>query len=89
MEEEGLLSLSSWPALKELEIWGNPLTTAFSGDPPIIAIQLGVFKGIHIVRLVLGLAPRGASLDGLYSRLHTKGVIFSCWQYIKGSDLNT
>lgn len=49
-EEEGLLALVGWPSLRELVIWGNPLTTAFKGDPPILSFQLGRLKGVRIFR---------------------------------------
>ena len=49
-EEEGLLALMGWPSLRELVLWGNPLTTAFKGDPPILSFQLGRLKGVRIFR---------------------------------------
>lgn len=49
-EEEGLLALIGWPSLKELVIWGNPLTTVFKGDPPVLSFQLGRLKGVRIFR---------------------------------------
>lgn len=49
-EEEGLLALMGWPSLRELVVWGNPLTTAFKGDPPILSFQLGRLKGVRIFR---------------------------------------
>jgi len=49
-EEEGLLALMGWPALRELVVWGNPLTTAFRGDPPVLSFQLGRLKGVRIFR---------------------------------------
>lgn len=49
-EEEGLLAVMGWPVLKELVIWGNPLTTAFKGDPPILSFQLGKIKGMRLFR---------------------------------------
>lgn len=49
-EEEGLLAVMTWPKIKELVIWGNPLTTAFKGDPPILSFQLGKLKGVRIFR---------------------------------------
>ena len=49
-EEDGLLALMGWPSLRELVIWGNPLTTAFKGDPPVLSLQLGRLKGVRIFR---------------------------------------
>lgn len=49
-EEDGLLALMGWPSLRELVIWGNPLTTAFKGDPPVLSFQLGRLKGVTIFR---------------------------------------
>lgn len=49
-EEEGLLALTDWPSLRELVIWGNPLTSVFKGDPPILSFQLGSLKGVRIFR---------------------------------------
>lgn len=49
-EEEGLLALMTWSSLRELVVWGNPLTTAFKGDPPILSFQLGRLKGVRIFR---------------------------------------
>ena len=49
-EEEGLLALMGWPSLGELVLWGNPLTTAFKGDPPVLSFQLGRLKGVRIFR---------------------------------------
>ena len=51
-EEDGLLALASWPVLRELVIWGNPLTTAFKGDPPILSYHLGRLRGVRIFRCV-------------------------------------
>jgi len=50
LEEEGLLALMMWPSLRELVIWGNPLTTAFKGDPPFLSYHLGRMKGVRIFR---------------------------------------
>ncbi|EDO29659.1 predicted protein [Nematostella vectensis] len=49
-EEEGLLATMGWPNLRELIIWGNPLTTAFKGDPPVLSMQLGRMRGVRIFR---------------------------------------
>ncbi|XP_031549270.1 X-ray radiation resistance-associated protein 1-like [Actinia tenebrosa] len=49
-EEEGLFAVAGWPRIKELVIWGNPLTTAFKGDPPLLSIRLGKLKGVRIFR---------------------------------------
>lgn len=49
-EEGGLLALMGWHSLRELVLWGNPLTTAFKGDPPILSFQLGRLKGVRIFR---------------------------------------
>ncbi|XP_032226924.2 X-ray radiation resistance-associated protein 1 [Nematostella vectensis] len=49
-EEEGLLATMGWPLLRELIIWGNPLTTAFKGDPPVLSMQLARMKGVRIFR---------------------------------------
>ena len=49
-EEEGLLTLSTWPCLKEVVIWGNPVAISGKGGPPVVMYQLGLVSGIQVAR---------------------------------------
>ena len=49
-DEEGLLTLSTWPRLEEALIWGNPVATTGKVGPPVVMYQLGLVAGIEITR---------------------------------------
>ncbi|XP_028405734.1 X-ray radiation resistance-associated protein 1-like [Dendronephthya gigantea] len=49
-EEEGLLTLSTWPRLEEVVIWGNPVASRGREGPPIVNYQLGLVAGIEVAR---------------------------------------
>uniref|UniRef100_UPI0037E99803 X-ray radiation resistance-associated protein 1 n=1 Tax=Semicossyphus pulcher TaxID=241346 RepID=UPI0037E99803 len=49
-EEEALMAAALFPALREIDIHSNPLTTQRSGDPPILTYYLHERLGITIKR---------------------------------------
>ena len=49
-EEEGLLTLSTWPCLEEVVVWGNPVAISGKEGPPIVMYQLGLVSGIKVAR---------------------------------------
>ena len=51
-EEEGLLTLSTWPHLEEVVIWGNPVAMSGKGGPPVVMYQLGLVAGIEVARYI-------------------------------------
>ena len=50
-DEEGLLALTAWPALRVLNITDNPLTRRHKSTPPVIEHHLQKLCGVHIQRL--------------------------------------
>ncbi|KAJ7328108.1 X-ray radiation resistance-associated protein 1 [Desmophyllum pertusum] len=96
-EEEGLLALMSWPSLRELVVWGNPLTTAFKGDPPILSFQLGRMKGVRIFRQkppkrpkpIVNLASTHRKIKDTLPRCQ-RSKIWQCWKlHLNQSQVHT
>eukprot|EP00731_Ephydatia_muelleri_P018176 Em0011g216a len=48
--DESLVACAEWPALKELIIYGNPITRVSRGVPPLLQAKLVQEKGIKVVR---------------------------------------
>ncbi|XP_059163984.1 X-ray radiation resistance-associated protein 1-like isoform X2 [Physella acuta] len=49
-EEDALLAVAAWPLLAELDVYDNPLTTDFCGDPPLLKRFLQDRLGIKLNR---------------------------------------
>ena len=51
-EEEGLLTLQTWPYLEEVVIWGNPVAISGKEGPPVVMYQLGLVSGIKVASYI-------------------------------------